>query len=158
MGTGDRGIVVCQLSVLLVRLESDNSDRVTSEALHLLLALVNPKLGSFNVTDKGLTVTTRSFDFDSVRYLLILGVLTAASLAAVPFWLILSPPDTQAVLINTMWCLFNLLLVVSACLVAFEQPQLRSQHRLSRQMPIVLHTDTMTFWGTTMDMSESGAQ
>ncbi len=122
-----------------------------------LLALVNPKLGSFNVTDKGLVVTKRSFDFESVRYLLILGVLTAASLAAVPFWLILSPMDTQSVLINTMWCLFNLLLVVAACLVAFEQPQLRSQHRLIRTMPIVLHSDTMTLWGTTVDISESGA-
>ena len=84
-----------------------------------LLALVNPKLGTFNVTDKGMTVDARRFDFESVRYLLILGVLTAASLAAVPFWLILSPLDTQSVLINTMWCLFNLLLVVAACLVGF---------------------------------------
>ena len=122
-----------------------------------LLALVNPKLGTFNVTDKGMTVDARRFDFESVRYLLILGVLTAASLAAVPFWLILSPLDTQSVLINTMWCLFNLLLVVAACLVGFEQPQLRSQHRLSRQMPIVLYSDTMTLWGTTVDISESGA-
>ena len=122
-----------------------------------LLALVNPKLGTFNVTDKGMTVDVRRFDFGSVRYLLILGVLTAASLAAVPFWLILSPLNTQSVLINTMWCLFNLLLVVAACLVGFEQPQLRSQHRLSRQMPIVLYSDTMTLWGTTVDISESGA-
>ena len=122
-----------------------------------LLALVNPKLGTFNVTDKGMTVDARRFDFESVRYLLILGVLTAASLAAVPFWLILSPLDTQSVLINTMWCLFNLLLVMAACLVGFEQPQLRSQHRLSRQMPIVLYSDTMTLWGTTVDISESGA-
>jgi cellulose synthase (UDP-forming) len=122
-----------------------------------LLALVNPKLGSFNVTDKGLVVTKRSFDFESVRYLLILGVLTAASLAAVPFWLILSPPDSQAVLINTVWCLFNLLLVVAALLVAFEQPQLRSEHRLTRQIPIVLHSDTLTLWGTTVNISESGA-
>ena len=122
-----------------------------------LLALVNPKLGTFNVTDKGMTVDVRRFDFGSVRYLLILGVLAAASLAAVPFWLILSPLDTQSVLINTMWCLFNLLLVMAACLVGFGQPQLRSQHRLSRQMPIVLYSDTMTLWGTTVDISESGA-
>jgi cellulose synthase (UDP-forming) len=88
---------------------------------------------------------------------LILGVLTAASLAAVPFWLILSPPDSQAVLINTLWCLFNLLLVVAALLVAFEQPQLRSEHRLTRQIPIVLHSDTLTLWGTTVNISESGA-
>jgi cellulose synthase (UDP-forming) len=65
-----------------------------------LLALVNPKLGSFNVTDKGLTVTKRSFDFDSVRYLVFVSAIAAASLFTVPFWLVLSPEDTQAVLIN----------------------------------------------------------
>ncbi|MGB3139108.1 MAG: glycosyltransferase family 2 protein, partial [Nodosilinea sp.] len=52
-----------------------------------MLALVNPKLGSFNVTAKGLVVNRRTFDANSVRYLLILGLLTAASLLAVPFWL-----------------------------------------------------------------------
>jgi cellulose synthase (UDP-forming) len=122
-----------------------------------LLALVNPNLGTFNVTDKGLTVTKRSFDFEAVRYLLILGVLTAASLAAMPFWLILSPPDTQAVLINALWCVFNLLLVLAACLVAFEQPQLRTCHRLPRVMPIVLHSDSLSLFGHTENISESGA-
>lgn len=122
-----------------------------------LLALVNPNLGTFNVTDKGLTVTKRSFDFEAVRYLLILGVLTAASLAAMPFWLILSPPDTQAVLINALWCVFNLMLVLAACLVAFEQPQLRTCHRLPRKMPVVLHSDSLSLFGQTENISESGA-
>jgi cellulose synthase (UDP-forming) len=32
-----------------------------------LLALINPKMGSFNVTDKGLSVTKRTFDWSSAR-------------------------------------------------------------------------------------------
>jgi cellulose synthase (UDP-forming) len=123
-----------------------------------LLALVNPTLGSFNVTDKGLTVTKRSFDFDSVRYLVIISAIAAASLLAVPFWLILSPEDTQAVLINAFWCIFNLFLLLAACLVAFEQPQLRRAHRLPRKLTAIIHSHNQSWTGQTVDVSESGAQ
>jgi cellulose synthase (UDP-forming) len=123
-----------------------------------LLALVNPKLGSFNVTAKGLVVNHRTFDAQSVRYLLILGLLTASSLVAVPFWLLLSPEDAQAVMINALWCGFNLLLVLAACLVALEQPQLRRAHRLPRQLTAIIHSDGQSWAGKTLDVSESGAQ
>ena len=123
-----------------------------------LLALVNPKLGSFNVTDKGLMVTERSFDLESVRYLVFLGTLTAASLVAVPFWFVVSPEDSQAVIINALWCAFDLLLVMAACLVAFEQPQLRQSHRLPRQLAAVLHSDRQQWAGTTINVSETGAR
>ncbi|NEP12023.1 MAG: UDP-forming cellulose synthase catalytic subunit [Symploca sp. SIO2C1] len=123
-----------------------------------LLAVVNPKLGSFNVTDKGLTVTERNFDFDSVRYLVIVSAISAASLLAVPFWLLLSPEDTQAVLINMFWGTFNLFLLVAACLVAFEQPQLRRTHRLPRKLTAVIHSGNQSWAGKTVDISESGTQ
>ncbi len=122
-----------------------------------LLALFNPRLGSFNVTAKGLTVNQRNFDINSVRYLLILGVLTATSLLAVPFWLLLSPADHQAVMINTLWCCFNLLLVSAACLVALEQPQLRRAHRLPRHLTAIIHSDGHQWQGHTVNVSESGA-
>ncbi len=123
-----------------------------------MLALVNPKLGSFNVTDKGLTVTKRSFDLDSVRYLVFLGALTGASLMAVPFWFVVSPADGQAVIINALWCVFDLLLVMSACLVAFEQPQLRQAHRLPRQLTAIVHSNEQQWTGTTTNISETGAR
>ncbi|MFQ3637090.1 MAG: UDP-forming cellulose synthase catalytic subunit [Cyanobacteriota bacterium] len=122
-----------------------------------LLALINPKLGSFNVTDKGLTVTERNFDFESVRYLVYLSAIAAASLLAVPFWFVISPQDIQAVLINALWNLFNLFLLLAACLVAFEQPQLRDAHRLPRQIPAIIHSDDQQWTATTQNVSESGA-
>ncbi|PSB30415.1 UDP-forming cellulose synthase catalytic subunit [Stenomitos frigidus] len=123
-----------------------------------LLALVNPKLGSFNVTDKGLTVTKRSFDLESVRYLVFLGAITGASLIAVPFWFVVSPEDSQAVVINALWSTFDLMLVMAACLVAFEQPQLRQAHRLPRHLPVVIHSNQQTWTGTTTNVSETGAR
>ncbi|HEY9627147.1 MAG TPA: UDP-forming cellulose synthase catalytic subunit [Coleofasciculaceae cyanobacterium] len=123
-----------------------------------ILALFNPKLGTFNVTDKGLVVTERSFDLESMRYLVLVGAITGASLIAVPFWLIISPTETQAVMINALWCLFNLLLVSAACLAAFEQPQLRRAHRLPRNLKAIIHSDENRLIGVTVDISESGAQ
>lgn len=123
-----------------------------------ILALLNPKLGSFNVTQKGQMVNERQFDLESMRYLVILGAITAASLLTVPFWLIISPLETQAVLINALWCGFNLLLVLAACLVALEQPQMRRSHRLPRQLTAIIHSDSNTWSGVTTNISETGAQ
>jgi cellulose synthase (UDP-forming) len=123
-----------------------------------LLALINPRLGSFNVTDKGLKVEERSFDLGSVRYLVILAALTAASLVSVPFWLVLKPMDAQAVLINALWAVVNLFLLLAACLVAFEQPQLRRAHRMPRQLRVTLHSEQESWTGTTTNISDTGAQ
>lgn len=123
-----------------------------------LLALVNPKLGSFNVTDKGVSVTQRSFNWQTARPLLIVTILVGLSLVAVPFWLILRPNDREAVLINGVWCLFNLILLIAALLVAFEQPQLRRSHRLQRQLAATLYSHGNTWSGTTLDVSETGAR
>ncbi|MUL35769.1 glycosyltransferase [Gloeocapsopsis dulcis] len=121
------------------------------------LALINPKLGSFNVTDKGQTVDKRTFDWQSIRPLLIVTALVVTSLLAVPFWLLLRPEDSEAVLVNALWCVFNLILLVAACLVAFEQPQLRSAHRLQRHLGAVIYSADQSVPGITVNISETGA-
>ncbi|MBE9031139.1 UDP-forming cellulose synthase catalytic subunit [filamentous cyanobacterium LEGE 11480] len=122
------------------------------------LALVNPKLGSFNVTDKGQQVTKRSFDWTSSKGLVFAGALVAASIMAVPFWLILRPESTEAVLVNVFWSIFNLLLIISALMVAFEQPQLRRSHRLDRKLDVLLYSEEKTIKGRTINVSETGCQ
>ena len=122
------------------------------------MALINPNLGDFNVTDKGVTVNKRTFDWESSRALVIVTVLVVASILAVPLWLLRRPEDTEAVLINAFWSCFNLILLVSALLVAFEQPQLRVAHRLERQLTATLYSPTQTLEGTTIDISETGCR
>jgi cellulose synthase (UDP-forming) len=123
-----------------------------------LLALINPKLGSFNVTDKGMAVTKRKFDWNSSRGLVIAGVLVVASLFAVPLRLYLTPETAEAVLVNMVWSFFNLILIVSAILVAFEQPQLRRAHRLDRKLTAIIYGPENTLKGITDNVSESGCQ
>jgi cellulose synthase (UDP-forming) len=122
------------------------------------MALVNPKMGSFNVTDKGLQVTKRDFDWASVRLLVIIGLLCILSLFLVPYWLITELQDADAVWINAAWCVVNLVLLSASILVALEQPQLRQSHRLNRNLRVTVFSGNSTFKGTTIDISETGAQ
>jgi cellulose synthase (UDP-forming) len=122
-----------------------------------LLALINPKLGSFNVTDKGVNISKRTFDWQSMRGLVIVTTLVVVSLLAVPYWLLLRPEDWQAVMVNTMWSGFNLILISSALLVGFEQPQIRTAHRLQRKLSVIISSNDQTIIGETINISETGA-
>ncbi|BAY44764.1 cellulose synthase catalytic subunit [Scytonema sp. HK-05] len=122
-----------------------------------MLALLNPRLGSFNVTDKGVNIAKRTFDWRSMRGLMVVAALVFTSLFAVPYWLLLRPEDWQAVLVNTLWSGFNLILLIAALLVGFEQPQVRAAHRLQRRLRVVISTTNQTFQGTTVNISETGA-
>ncbi|MBW4468563.1 MAG: UDP-forming cellulose synthase catalytic subunit [Pegethrix bostrychoides GSE-TBD4-15B] len=129
------------------------------EGLVTLLAVINPKLGRFNVTDKGVSVTQRYFDWGSTRISFGLVLLLLLSLLAVPFWLVLRPEFTEATLINAFWALFNLLLLGTALLVGLEQPQLRRAHRLERRLAVQISSSQQSqLSGETLDVSESGAQ
>lgn len=127
-------------------------------AIATTMAVINPKMGTFNVTDKGLSVTKRSFDWQAARPLLIVTVLVVGSLLAVPFWLLLRPEDQQAVWVNALWSGFNLILLLGALLVAYEQPQLRRAHRLNRELSVTLYSQNQTWKGKTLDVSETGAR
>ncbi|HBB33128.1 MAG TPA: cellulose synthase catalytic subunit (UDP-forming) [Cyanobacteria bacterium UBA8803] len=134
-----------------------------------MMALINPQLGSFNVTDKDMTLIKRefswqNFDWRSVQGLLGVSALVIIGLLSVPFWLILRPEDSQAVLVNAMWCVFNLILLLAALLVAFEQPQERTAHRLRRRLGATIYSydynsgQNQEWHGHTMDVSETGCR
>jgi cellulose synthase (UDP-forming) len=128
------------------------------DGLVTFMALLNPKLGKFNVTAKGTLVNKRSFDWESARVPVIVSGLLLISLMAAPFWLILRPENREAVIINAAWSVFNLLLLTAAILVAFEQPQLRRAHRLSRQLTAIIYGQNQTWTGKTLDASETGCR
>ncbi|MEO0405953.1 MAG: UDP-forming cellulose synthase catalytic subunit [Cyanobacteria bacterium P01_A01_bin.135] len=123
-----------------------------------LMAVINPKLGSFNVTEKGTSVTKRNFDIESSRITLALIGLLICSLLMVPFGLALRTGAQQAVWINALWCVFNLIMLVAALTVAIEQPQMRQAHRLDRKLEVQLYSGDLQLEGRTLNISESGAQ
>jgi cellulose synthase (UDP-forming) len=130
-----------------------------------LLALVNPRLGKFNVTDKGTNIESARFDFATSRGTLVLLGLSVVALA-VAFPLRLAsfdaaatpPAELHAILINALWTLANLTTLVAAACVAYEQPQQRRAPRVLRDFPIEVRVRGEVVRARCRDISESGVR
>ena len=102
-----------------------------------LLALINPKLGKFNVTAKGGIVEKRYFDTMIARPYRHLLLLNYMGLAIAPWRYFVHNADHRgAVLMNVFWILFNCVILGTANAVAVEEQQLRSSVRLNRTMEL----------------------
>jgi cellulose synthase (UDP-forming) len=128
-----------------------------------LLALINPKFGKFNVTDKGTNTEQARFDYrTSWPTLALLGLSTMALMIAFPLRLLLygrhggDPAELDAILINSVWALANFITLLAAACVAYEQPQLRTAPRVRRSFQCALTTSEETIVCHSKDLSESG--
>jgi cellulose synthase (UDP-forming) len=124
-----------------------------------LLAMINPKLGKFNVTDKGGTLAQTQFDSkiaSPTKRLLFLNLL---GLIAAPYrYFVTDPQHPGAVIMNVLWVLFNMIILGVAAAVAYEQKQRRESVRIEARIPvrIDLHNGRWIH-ATTIDMSVGGA-
>src|ERR1035438_9534440 len=104
-----------------------------------LLALINPKLGKFNVTGKGSTLGKTQFDSKiaaPTRWMLLLNF---CGLLAVPYRLLVADPQHPgAVIMNMVWVLFNIVVLGVAAAVAHEQKQRRESVRIDAKIPVRL--------------------
>ena len=125
-----------------------------------LVALFNPKSGTFNVTAKGGLVTQSYFDariawpYVCLILLNILGLLIAP--VRLLYWDV-GHPGTIAM--NVFWILFNLVILGTANAVAFESRQRRAQVRIGLHIPFELRLENgLSIFGKSIDMSSSGAR
>jgi cellulose synthase (UDP-forming) len=130
-----------------------------------LMALVNPRLGTFNVTEKGTSLEQARFDHRTVRGpLLLLGLSLLGLMVALPLRLVLfdprsmAPAELHATLINGVWVLANLATLVASVCVAYEQPQQRRAPRVARGFACALDAGEDLGWGRSVDISESGVR
>jgi cellulose synthase (UDP-forming) len=145
--------------------------------LPTMLAMVNPKLGSFNVTAKGGVVNKRFFDEHIARpFLFLLGLNILGGLCAIPrfvqfpSWNVSFPlsvvnipanmfdgdrPGT--IIMNLIWVVFNIITLGAATAVAWESQQRRQTVRIAMAVPAdVLLPNGSTIHGVTTDMSSGG--
>lgn len=124
-----------------------------------LFALINPKLGKFNVTAKGGIVNESAFDFKIARpyiYLLLLNLLGLLVAPVRFFYWDAGHPGT--VVMNAVWILFNLVIVGAATSVALEARQLRGHVRIDLRIPVEMQiAGKESVFGTTLDLSLGGA-
>ena len=123
-----------------------------------LLAFINPKLGKFNVTGKGGVVKSTFFDARIAQPFLVLLLFNFAGLAvAIPRFLIWDRDRPGTVIMNVVWCIFNIVILGVTMAVARELKQLRAAVRINIQTPVVLKlADGRLIAGETIDMSSGG--
>jgi cellulose synthase catalytic subunit (UDP-forming) len=134
-------------------------------AVVTLMALINPRLGKFNVTDKGTNLDGARFDYrTSWPTLALVGLSTLGLMIAFPIRLFAyarngtDPAILDAIMINSVWALANFITLIAAACIAYEQPQRRKAPRVRRSYSCML-----TFQGQSLacrmeDLSESGVR
>jgi cellulose synthase (UDP-forming) len=125
-----------------------------------LMAMVNPKLGKFNVTAKGGLVKSSYFDASIARPYVFLILLNVLALIVAPirmfYW---NPGQPGTIAMNVVWILFNTIIVGTANAVAYESKQTRSEIRIGAKKPIQVELpDGRTISGETVDISLGGAR
>jgi len=127
--------------------------------LPTMTALINPKLGTFNVTAKGGVVKRTFFDSRIASPFLVMLLLNSVGLfiyAPLRFF-VWDHDRPGTVIMNAVWCFFNIIILGVCTAVAREMKQLRTTVRISIVTPVMARTpDGRLISGETVDMSSGG--
>ena len=132
-----------------------------------VLALINPKLGSFNVTAKGGVVNRSFFDTRIAAPFVVLLVFNFLGiLAAIPRYFNIpylgfmydgTHPGT--IVMNLIWTFFNITILGVATAVAWESQQRRQTVRVAMSVPAdAVLADGTVVQGVTADLSSGGCR
>lgn len=126
-----------------------------------LTTLIAPKRGKFNVTEKGGLLEKGYFDLKAVYPNLLLAALLIVGIARGVVSLVAVNNDLltfQALLLNSIWASFSLLIVMAALAVGRERRQTRSVARVSAVLPVeIILPDGRTITGASRYLSVDGA-
>jgi cellulose synthase (UDP-forming) len=144
--------------------------------LPTMLALINPKFGSFNVTAKGGVINREFFDRRIAQpYLLMIAMNLLGILCAIPRLLQFPGADLNfplnvlarmydgnhvgTIVMNLLWVCFNLVILCVATSVAWESRQRRQTVRVAMSIPADVHLPSGSIiHGVTTDVSSGGLQ
>src|SRR5208283_2155841 len=123
--------------------------------LPTMMALLNPKLGKFNVTAKGGVVKRTFFDARIAQPFLVMLFFNILGLIfAIPRFFVWDVDRRGTVLMNVMWCLFNIVILGVCIAVARELQQRRTTVRVGVVAPLVVTLPGgKTVTGETVDIS-----
>lgn len=124
-----------------------------------LMAVINPKLGKFNVTAKGGLVEKSYFDVHIAWPYLLLLFLNIAGVVAGLFRLASASVEGEVgtIWLNIGWTAYNMMLLGATIATSSEQKQLRASHRVPFRMAATLYLpDGRALPCSTIDFSGSG--
>ncbi|MFP2469227.1 UDP-forming cellulose synthase catalytic subunit [Pseudescherichia vulneris] len=123
-----------------------------------IVALINPKIGTFNVTAKGGLVKEEYVDWVISRPYLYLVILNLVGIA-VGIWRHFTGPENEilTVWVSIVWVFYNLIILGGAVAVSVESKQVRRSHRVEMKMPAAIaREDGHLFSCTLQDFSDGG--
>lgn len=104
------------------------------------VTMISPRRGQFNVTDKGGLLGSGYFDMSAVYPNLVLCGILVVGLGRGLFGLLLQDTtrlEFQALLLNSIWVTFSLVVVLAAIAVGRETRQIRNRARIRARLPVV---------------------
>ena len=124
----------------------------------VLLAMVNPKFGKFNVTAKGGVIDKGYFDWKMARPYIVVLILNLIGMLVGMFKLGFDPDASAAtILINLVWTVYNIIISSAAVAVASEARQVRAEPRVFATLPAMLGlANGKTIVCQTNDFSQRG--
>ncbi len=135
--------------------------------LPTMLALVNPKLGKFDVTAKGGVVSETFFDSRIAQPFIVMMVFNIIGLLlAIPRFIhipylefIWDGTHPGTIIMNCIWVVFNIVILGVSVAVAKESQQRRESVRVTVAAPATAKlADGRLIVGETVDVSSGGAQ
>lgn len=127
-------------------------------AVPTTLALINPRLGKFNVTAKGGRIEEDFFDWNVSRPYLLLIVLNLIGLLAGIYHIAFNPRgEPFSVLFNLGWLLYNMLILGGAVAAVQEKKQIRRYPRIVLNLPALIEIKKERFLQVRLhDFSQGG--
>jgi cellulose synthase (UDP-forming) len=107
-----------------------------------LLALINPRLGRFNVTSKGGIIRRSYFDRRIALPYLILLALNVAGLVMAERRFVADPAHRDTIIMNAAWAMYSTMILSVAASAAWERRRLRSGACLRAKVPATLRLET----------------
>lgn len=108
-------------------------------AVPTTLALINPKLGKFNVTSKGNRIEEDFFDWNVSKPYLVLIALNLIGLAVGTYDLFFNPRgEIFSVMLNLGWLIYNMLILGGAVAAVQEKKQIRRYPRIVLNLPSLI--------------------
>lgn len=106
-----------------------------------LMAVINPKLGKFNVTAKGGLVERSYFDAQIARPYLLLLLLNLIGVVVGIVRLLMADTggESNTIWLNLGWTVYNMIMLGAVIATSSEQRQIRRSHRVPLSMPAALH-------------------
>ncbi len=120
-----------------------------------IAAFFAPNRGKFNVTSKGGVVSRDHFDWSSAGFIFVLLLLNILGLVFAYFrYFYWNTFETDTVLLNFGWTVYNTIIIGAALAVAWEKRQRRKHPRIERTFPAqVMTADGRRFEAMTKDLS-----